>query len=86
MGDKHSKKDESGFSKGPEGAGGGHVPDLEASWDKFDGPIKRQVTAVVVGCGNRGQNYANFAVDFPSRMKVDQNASKIKVVQCDFCH
>ena len=69
MGDKQSKRDAS-FADGPEGVGGVAGRDLEAEWDKVDGPIKRQVTAVVVGCGNRGQNYANFAVDFPSRLKV----------------
>ena len=28
------------------------------------------MTALVVGCGNRGQNYANFALDFPGRLAV----------------
>ena len=37
------------------------------SW-QFDRLL--QVTAVVVGCGNRGQNYAAFALDFPSRLKI----------------
>lgn len=69
MGDKQSKKDDA-FSQGPEGPKGDAGYDVEAFWDDYDGPIKRQVTAVVVGCGNRGQNYANFAVDFPSRLKV----------------
>ena len=70
MGDKQSKKD-AAYSQGPEGTGGKSARhDLEEEWNKIDGPIKRQVTAVVVGCGNRGQNYANFAVDFPSRLKV----------------
>ena len=43
---------------------------LEAAWDEIDGPAVRTVTAVVVGCGNRGQNYAAFALDFPSRLKI----------------
>ena len=43
---------------------------LEAAWDEIDGPALRTVTAVVVGCGNRGQNYAAFALDFPSRLKI----------------
>ena len=43
---------------------------LEAAWDEIDGPAVRTVTAVVVGCGNRGQNYAAFALDCPSRFKI----------------
>ena len=43
---------------------------LEQEWDKIDGPQARKVTAVVVGCGNRGQNYAQFAREFPSRLEV----------------
>jgi len=43
---------------------------LEQAWDRQDGPPARQVTALVVGCGNRGQNYANFALDFPGRLAV----------------
>ena len=30
------------------------------------GPATRKVTAVLVGCGQRGQNYAAFAMNFPS--------------------
>merc|ERR1712038_1458139 len=44
--------------------------DLEEYWDNIDGPPKRQISVVVVGCGQRGTNYAAFALDFPSRMKV----------------
>ena len=44
--------------------------ELETYWDNIDGPAVKQVTTVVVGCGNRGQNYAAFAQDFPSRLKV----------------
>ena len=43
---------------------------LEEFWSKQDGELPRQVTAVVVGAGLRGQNYANFALDFPSRLKI----------------
>eukprot|EP00092_Neocalanus_flemingeri_P017171 GFUD01018568.1.p1 GENE.GFUD01018568.1~~GFUD01018568.1.p1 ORF type:complete len:440 (-),score=136.50 GFUD01018568.1:115-1434(-) len=43
---------------------------LEQGWDARDGAAKRVVTVLVVGCGQRGQNYAAFALDFPSRMKV----------------
>jgi len=31
---------------------------------------ERPVTAVVIGCGQRGQNYAGFALDFPKRLKI----------------
>ena len=44
--------------------------ELEQFWDDKDGPPSRKVTAVIVGCGQRGQNYAAFALDFPSRMEV----------------
>ena len=40
---------------------------LDELWTARDGPIARRVTAVVVGAGNRGENYASFATDFPSR-------------------
>ncbi len=30
----------------------------------------RLVTAILVGAGNRGTTYSNFALDFPSRFKV----------------
>ena len=43
---------------------------LEQSWDDKDGPPSHKVTVVIVGCGQRGQNYAAFALDFPSRMEV----------------
>jgi hypothetical protein len=43
---------------------------LEREWTAADGAIARQVTAVVVGAGDRGQNYATFALDYPARLKV----------------
>ena len=43
---------------------------VEEFWSEQDGEIPRQVTAIVVGAGHRGQNYANFALDFPSRLKI----------------
>ncbi|XP_028409428.1 uncharacterized protein LOC114532035 [Dendronephthya gigantea] len=43
---------------------------LDELWSKKDGELPRLVTAVVVGVGNRGQNYANFALDFPSRLNI----------------
>ena len=30
----------------------------------------RLVTAIVIGCGNRGENYSNFGRDFPKRLKI----------------
>ena len=50
--------------------GGGSKSELEQCWDELDGPASRQVTAIIVGCGQRGQNYAAFARDFPSRFRV----------------
>ena len=43
---------------------------LELQWNDVDGAPVRQVTAIIVGCGQRGQNYAAFALDFPSRLKI----------------
>lgn len=51
---------------------------LDETWNNIDGPIKRRVTAVVIGAGQRGSNYAYFAKDFPSRMKVVAVAEPIK--------
>jgi len=44
--------------------------ELEQEWNTIDGPPTRVVNVLVIGCGQRGQNYAAFALDFPSRMKV----------------
>jgi len=35
---------------------------LEEYWDGVEGPPERQVSVVVVGCGQRGINYAAFAL------------------------
>lgn len=29
-----------------------------------------QITAIVIGCGNRGVNYSHFGLDFPNRLKI----------------
>ncbi len=47
--------------------------DLERFWSAQAGgsfPGSRPVTAVVLGCGVRGKNYAWFALDFPRRLKI----------------
>ncbi len=31
---------------------------------------ERQITAIVIGCGNRGQAYSSYALDFPSHLKI----------------
>jgi len=31
---------------------------------------ERLVTAIVIGCGSRGENYSNFALDFKHRLKI----------------
>ena len=33
-------------------------------------PIYRQITAIIVGCGNRGQNYAEYGRFFPERFRL----------------
>jgi len=43
------------------GAPGPSSPDYKPS---------RIVTALIIGCGNRGESYATFALDHPERMKV----------------
>ena len=43
---------------------------LEELWSEQDGKLPRQVSAVVVGAGLRGQTYSNFALDFPFRLKI----------------
>ena len=32
--------------------------------------VTRLVTAIVIGAGQRGRNYSNFALDFPNRFKI----------------
>ena len=69
----HKRAGNSGLKWTSSGSGSETVQpnsSLEAAWDEQDGPAVRTVTAVVVGCGNRGQNYAAFALDFPSRLKI----------------
>ena len=39
---------------------------------------QRQITVIIVGAGMRGQIYAKYAVDFPSRMKVVGVAEPIR--------
>ena len=43
---------------------------VDEIWTEIDGPIERQISVIVVGCGQRGKNYSAFAIDLPSRMRV----------------
>eukprot|EP00095_Tigriopus_kingsejongensis_P004155 snap_masked-scaffold1541_size36691-processed-gene-0.1 protein:Tk04155 transcript:snap_masked-scaffold1541_size36691-processed-gene-0.1-mRNA-1 annotation:"predicted protein" len=77
MGNKGSKAtladNSDHLTDGPGSGAARNVADnlnLDEEWNKIDGAIPRKVTAVVIGAGNRGQNYANFALDFPSRLSV----------------
>ena len=56
----------------------------------------RQVTALVIGCGNRGQAYSSYALDLPGRLKIVAVADPLKhrtarvrchlrLGQCIFC-
>ena len=36
----------------------------------MDAGQQRQVTAIVLGCGNRGQNYSRFAQENPDCLKI----------------
>ena len=57
---------------------------LDKVWTERDGPIARRVTAVVVGAGNRGENYASFALDFPSRMRIVGVAEPLEIRRAKF--
>ena len=46
------------------------IKQFEEFWSEQDGEQLRLVTAVIVGAGLRGQNYANFALDFSCRPKI----------------
>ena len=46
---------------------------LEQEVRQLEGPgshPRRCVTAIVIGCGNRGQAYSSFALEFPRRLKI----------------
>ena len=38
----------------------------------------RQVTALVIGCGNRAQAYSGYALDLPGRLKIVGVADPLK--------
>lgn len=46
------------------------MAEVEKFWESVEGPIKRQVTAIVLGCGQRGRGYARFALDLPGWLKI----------------
>ena len=37
------------------------------------------ITAIVVGCGNRGTNYSNYAKEFPENLKIVAVSDPIKL-------
>ncbi|CAF4242628.1 unnamed protein product, partial [Adineta steineri] len=41
----------------------------------------RQITGIIVGCGNRGQNYAQYARHFPERFRLIAVADPRPVVR-----
>jgi threonine dehydrogenase-like Zn-dependent dehydrogenase len=46
---------------------------LELEVQRLEGPgsnPRRCVTAIVIGCGNRGQAYSSYALEFPRRLKI----------------
>ena len=46
---------------------------LEQEVRRLEGPgshPRRCVTAIVIGCGNRGQAHSSFALEFPRRLKI----------------
>ena len=54
---------------------------LELEVQKLEGEglnPSRQVTALVIGCGNRGQAYSSYALDLPGRLKIVAVADPLK--------
>ena len=51
---------------------------VEKLWNEVEGKPERQVTAVVIGCGQRGQNYATFALELPGWLKIVGVADPLK--------
>jgi predicted dehydrogenase len=51
---------------------------IEELWNEKDGPIDRTVTAIVLGCGQRGKNYSKFSQDLPGWLKIVGLADPLK--------
>ena len=43
---------------------------IENLWNDIEGKPKRLVTAIVIGCGQRGQNYSQFSLELPNWLKL----------------
>ena len=43
---------------------------VEDLWNQIEGKPKRLVTAIVIGCGQRGQNYSQFSLELPNWLKL----------------
>ena len=43
---------------------------IEKIMNKMTDKPKRQITAIVIGCGNRGKNYSQFSVELPNWLKI----------------
>ena len=54
------------------------MANVEKLWNEVEGKPERQVTAVVIGCGQRGQNYATFALELPGWLKIVGVADPLK--------
>ena len=58
------------------------IPELESiGMDKTSSDEYRQVTGIIVGCGSRGQNYAEYARHFPERFRLVAVADPRQVVR-----
>ena len=51
---------------------------IEALWNEIDGKIRRQVSAIVIGCGQRGTNYSMLAQEMPTWLKIVAVADPLK--------
>ena len=47
-----------------------NMESIENLWNDIEGKPKRLVTAIVIGCGQRGQNYSQFSLELPNWLKL----------------